>query len=127
MARLSNPPKNILISELPEKDKQRLAFEWQCEHPNETPTTTARIFALKKPATLRKAWERERKRRQMEVAPKHGGYNKILDHDQERALIRYATGHALNGGKGATKMMMYNCAMRFRILQGKEPPSWKWF
>jgi hypothetical protein len=45
----------------------------------------------------------------------HGGHNKILRPEQDSALIRYAAGHCLNGGKGAIKQMMYNCAMRFRV------------
>ena len=42
-------------------------------------------------------------------------------------MIRYSAQHALNGGKGATKQMMYNCAMWFRVEEGMKAPSWKWF
>ena len=75
---------------------------------------------------MQKAWKRERRRTE-QGRRQHGGHNKILRPEQNQALIRYAVNHALNGGKGATKQMMYNCAMYFRVQEGKEAPSWKWF
>jgi len=56
-----------------------------------------------------------------------GGHNKILRPDQHQALIRYAVDQATNGGKGATKQMMYNCAMWLRVQENKSIPSWRWF
>jgi len=130
MARLSSAPKNVLERNLPEKDKLRLALKFLIDHPDEDPATPIRIWKLQKPNTLQKAWRRERKKIELAKAgktPQWGGQNKILRPDQERALIRYAANQCLNGGKGATKQMMYNCAMYFRVKEGKEPPSWKWF
>jgi hypothetical protein len=37
-------------------------------------------------------------------------------------MIRYAAGHYIEGGKGATKQMLYNCAMHIRVEEGKEAP-----
>jgi len=56
-----------------------------------------------------------------------GGQNKILRPDQHAAMIQYAVSHAINGGKGATKQMMYNCAMWLRVQDNKSALSWKWF
>jgi hypothetical protein len=39
---------------------------------------------------------------------KRGGHNKILRPEQYQAIIRYAIDQAINGGKGATKQMLYN-------------------
>src|SRR2546421_1573425 len=58
---------------------------------------------------------------------KKGGQNKILRPDQHQAMIRYAVDQATNGGKGATKQMMYNCAMWLRTQEGKTAPTWRWF
>lgn len=49
----------------------------------------------------------------------HGGHNKILRPEQDSALIQYAAGHCLNRGKDATKQMMYNCAMWFRVQEAR--------
>src|SRR2546423_15033355 len=48
---------------------------------------------------------------------KKGGQNKILRPDQHQAMIRYAVDQATNGGKGATKQMMYNWAMWLRVQE----------
>ena len=42
-------------------------------------------------------------------------------------MILYAVDQATNGGKGATKQMMYNCAMWLRTQEKKPIPSWRWF
>jgi hypothetical protein len=56
-----------------------------------------------------------------------GGQNKILRSDQHRALIQYAVDQATDGGRGATKQMMYNCAMWLRVKEHKSIPTWRWF
>jgi hypothetical protein len=42
-------------------------------------------------------------------------------------MIRYAADQAMDRGKGATKQMMYNCAMWLRVQEGMTIPSWRWF
>jgi hypothetical protein len=42
-------------------------------------------------------------------------------------LIRYIVKHCLNRGKGATKQIIYNCTIWFRVKEGKPTPLWKWF
>jgi hypothetical protein len=117
MPRLSQAPKHVLERDLPEEDKQQLAFDFLREHPSHKPSTIARIWKLDNPRTLAKRWRREKQRRErINKGEKiqRGGQNKILDIAQEKALLRYAAGHALNGGRGATKQMLYNCAMWLR-------------
>jgi hypothetical protein len=119
MARLSNIPTNTLHRDLPEKDKTRLALEWLRENPSETPTTAARIYHLEKPNSLFRAWKRENTR----GGPiQHRSQNKILWPEQHKALIRYMADQAMNGGKGATKQMLYNCAMWQRTQDRKTIP-----
>jgi hypothetical protein len=126
MARLQHAPRNRLLRDLPDKDKIKLALDWLRERPDESPTAAARCFHIKQEKTVQRAWARLR-RKEKEGKPQHGGQNKILRSDQEKTLIRYAAEQCLGGGKGATKQMMYNCAMYFRVTEGKEAPSWKWF
>jgi len=126
MARLRNAPNNALLRDLPSKDKMKQAIQWLRENPDEAPTTAARIYNIKKEKSVIKAWQRERKRIKSD-RPKHGGQNKILKPEQHNAMIRYAVDQATNGGKGATKQMMYNCAMWLRVQENKSVPSWKWF
>ena len=114
MARLRNAPKNTLLRDLPSKDKMKQAIQWLRENPDEAPTTAARIYNIKKEKSVIKAWQRERKRIKSD-RPKHGGQNKILKPEQHNAMIRYAVDQATNGGKGATKQMMYNCAMWLHV------------
>ncbi|KAE8441627.1 hypothetical protein EG329_004636, partial [Mollisiaceae sp. DMI_Dod_QoI] len=52
MARLSRPPKQVLESELPEADKQRLALQFLRDNPTLLPQTAIRIWKLQKPNTL---------------------------------------------------------------------------
>jgi hypothetical protein len=78
MARLASLPKNTLQRDLPEKDKLRQALEFMRKHPKEEATPTARLFNLKKPGTLQKAWNREKKGLRKK---KVGGQNKILRPD----------------------------------------------
>src|SRR5439155_9129932 len=99
--------------------------EFLHENPNETPTTAARLFHLKKEDSVRKAWLRAK--RKGPEPKKKGGQNKILRPDQHQAMIRYAVDQATNGGKGATKQMMYNCAMWPRVQEDKAVPTWRWF
>src|SRR5204863_6141394 len=100
------------------------ALQFLRENPDEKPATAARLYKIEKEGTVRQAWVRERKRKNS-VA--HGGHNKILRSDQHQALIKYAVDQATNGGKGATKQMMYNCAMWLRTQEGKTAPTWRWF
>jgi hypothetical protein len=126
MARLRNAPKNTLLRDLSDKDKIKLAIQWLYENPDESPTTAARCHNIKKEKTLIKAWQREKKRVK-NGRPQWGGQNKILHPEQHNAMIQYAVSQAIDGGKGATKQMMYNCAMWLRVQANKSVPSWKWF
>jgi hypothetical protein len=125
---------------MPEKDKQRDALQWLRCNPDEKPITAARACNVENYQTLKKAWQRERKKLEAlripkklwgqqgkQEKPRWGGQNKILRDDQHAALIQYAVSHAINGGKGATKQMMFNCAMHLRREEKKSPPSWRWF
>jgi hypothetical protein len=124
MARLAQLPRNTLQRNLPEKDKLQQALEFLRENPTEEPTPIARLFNLKKPGTLQKAWIHEQRGLGKK---KNEGQNKILRPNQHQALIQYCIDQAINGGKGATKQMMYNCAMYFRKQEQKSIPSWRWF
>jgi hypothetical protein len=124
MARLSSLPKNTLQRDLPEKDKLQLALQFLRQNPNEKPITAARLYNIKNEGTVQRTWLRERKGLGKK---KRGGQNKILRPDQHQALIKYAADQATGGGKGATKQMMYNCAMWFRVEEKKSIPSWRWF
>jgi hypothetical protein len=122
MAKLAHPPKSTLLRDLPFKDKMKLALDFLHENPHEKPSTAARLYDIKQEDSVRKAWLRERKGKKA-----RGGQNKILRPDQHQALIRYAVDQAINGGKGATKQMMYNCAMWLRVQEHKPVPTWRWF
>ena len=126
MARLNQGPKNTLPRSLPDRDKMPLALQWLRDHPTERPSTAARIYSIKNENTVKKAWQRDRKRR--EKGPSRiGGQNSILDTAQHQALVRFAIDQVTNGGSGATKQMMRNAAAYLRKQQGKEPPSSRWF
>jgi hypothetical protein len=128
MARLNSIPKNTPIRDLPNEDKMRLALQWPRENPTETPTTAARCHAIAKEDSVRQAWRREKKRNERQEKLTGGaGLNKILSPDQHQALLRYAVDHATEGGMGATKQMMFSCAMWLRVQEGKPAPSWRWF
>jgi hypothetical protein len=62
MARLRNAPRNILLQDLPEKEKMKQAIQWLRENSEETPITAARACNIKKENSVKKAWQRERKR-----------------------------------------------------------------
>jgi hypothetical protein len=62
IARLALFPKGIFQRNLPEKNKLRQALEFLRENPIEEPIPTTRLFNLKKPGTLQKAWKHERQR-----------------------------------------------------------------
>ena len=126
MARLRNAPKNTLLRDLPDKDKIKLAIQWLYENLDESPTTAARCHNIKKEKTFIKAWQREKKRVK-NGRPQWGGQNKILRPEQHNAMIQYAVSQAIDGGKGATKQIMYNCIMWLRVQANKSVPSWKWF
>jgi len=127
MARLRNPPKNTLYRNLPPTDKVELALQWLRENPSQTPTTAARIYHIENEKYLIQKWAREKKKDQRQEPVQHGGQNKILRDDQYAAMIRYSADQAMNGRKGATKQMMYSCAMWLRVQEGRSIPSWRWF
>jgi hypothetical protein len=128
MARLSSLPKNAHPRDLPDKEKMQLALQWLRENPTESATTAARCHFIEKEGSLRTAWRRERKRNERPTKLVGGaGWNRILRPDQHQALIRYAVDHATEGGRGATKQMMFNCAMYLRFQEKKSIPTWRWF
>ncbi|PMD63925.1 uncharacterized protein K444DRAFT_609512 [Hyaloscypha bicolor E] len=102
MARLSNLPKNTLLRNMPEKDKLREAIQFLKANPEETPATAARACCVRNEDIVRKAWQRERKK-----------------------MGTYAVSYAINGGKGAIKQIIYNCAIWMRTEDNKTALSWK--
>jgi hypothetical protein len=52
MARLSNAPKNTLLSNLPSKDKLPLAIQWLTNDLIELSSTTAWIYKIEKEDTV---------------------------------------------------------------------------
>jgi hypothetical protein len=62
MARLSNLPKNTLLRNMPEKDKLRKAIQFLKANPEETPATAACAYCIQNEDTVRKVWQRERKK-----------------------------------------------------------------
>jgi hypothetical protein len=127
MARLHSALNDTLHRDLPAKEKMKLALEWLRGNPTESPTTAARIYHIEKEDSVLRAWNREKKKGLQLGTPTHGGHNKILRPEQHQAMIRYAADQATNGGRGATKQMMYNCAMWLRVQENKLVPSWRWF
>jgi hypothetical protein len=125
MARLSNLPNNVLPRDLPLKDRIALALIYLRENPKENPSAACRIYYIEKESSIRQAWYRKKKK----TYPQHpkprqrGGYNKILQRDQHEAMIQYAIDNATNGGKGATKPMLFSYAIWLRKSAGKESPS----
>jgi len=127
MARLVHPPKNAHPQNLPTSERMKLALQFLRDNRDEKATTAARTYHLNE-SSVRKAWSRERNREGRPGKGRGGaGWNRILRPDQHQAIIRYAVDQATNGGRGATKQMMYNCAMRLRVDEGKQPPCWRWF
>jgi hypothetical protein len=122
MARLNNPPKEGLRHTVPDKDKRRLALQWLREHPNEPSTAAARIYHIENEDSLRKAWGQEREKDQRITPIQNGGQNKILRPDQHAAMIQYSLDQATNGGKRATKQMIYNCTMWLRAQESRSIP-----
>jgi hypothetical protein len=90
------------------------AIQWLRENPDESPTVAARIHNIQKEKSVQRAWQREKKRIEKGKL-QWGGHNKILRPEMHNAMIRYAVEQAANGGKGATKQMMFNCAMWLRV------------
>jgi hypothetical protein len=127
MARLHNPPKNTLHQNLPSTDKVELALQWLRANPSQSPTAAARIYHIENEKSLQQKWRREKEKNQRIEPMQRGGQNKILRPDQHAAIIRYSADYAINGGKGATKQMMYNCAMWLRVQEGRSIPSYRWF
>jgi hypothetical protein len=127
MARLQALLRDTLQRDLPQKDKLQLALQFLRDNPKEKSSTAARLYHIEKEGSVQKAWAREKKRMQASKKRHSGGTNKILRPDQHQAMIQYAVDQATNGGKGATKQMMYNCAMWLRVQKHKTIPSWRWF
>jgi DDE superfamily endonuclease len=128
MARLNSLPKNTLIRDIPNKDKMQLALQWLRENPTETPTTAARCHGITRERSVRQAWRREKERdKRTKKLVGGSGQNKILHPDHHQAMIRYAADQAVGGGMGATKQMMFNCAVWLRVQDKKPVPTWRWF
>jgi hypothetical protein len=80
MARLSNLPNYALLRDMPERDKLRKAIQFLKANPEETPATAARAYCVRNEDTVKKTWQRERKK--MGTARvQWGGQNKILRPD----------------------------------------------
>ena len=77
MARLCAPPQKTLQRDLPLKDRIKLALDFLRENPYEKPSTVARLYYIKKEDIVRKAWLREKNRKETV----NGGQNKILRPD----------------------------------------------
>jgi hypothetical protein len=116
MARLASAPKNTSLQNLPDNKKNTIGLAIASDNPRETAAVAARLYFITKGDSIRKAWLQERKRggRAAQVGG-GGGHNKILRPEQHQALIQYTVDQATNGGKGATKQMLYNCAMWLRV------------
>ena len=129
MARLRSAPQNAHPRDLPDKDKMQLALQWLRDNPTEKPTTAACLHFIENKRSVQKAWLRKRKRNTRPDNWKEGsgGHNRILRPDQHQAMIQYAINQATNSGKGATKQIIYNCAMYFRYQEKKPLPTWRWF
>jgi hypothetical protein len=121
MARLANYPISTRESDLPDADKFKLALNWLRNNPSERPATASKIWKLEKPKSHEAAWRRERKKKERGDIRRRG-YNKILIKANYRAIIEYAIRHATNGGKGATKQMIFQCVIIFRRCEEKPPP-----
>ena len=127
MARLSSASKSTHIRDQPDSVKMAQALAWLRDNPDEKPTTAARLHYIENKQSVQQAWRRERKRMEEGKKSGGGGHNKILRPDQHQAMIRYAVDHATNGGMGATKQMIYNCAVYLRFQEKKSLPTWRRF
>jgi hypothetical protein len=129
MARLAHTPKNIHVKDLPNHQKMLLALQWLHSNPRESPTVVARLHFIEQENSVRKAWLQARKKASKAGEKNLGGagMNKILQPEQHQAMIRYAVDQATNRGKGATKQMLYNCAMWLRVQENTAVPLWRWF
>lgn len=106
----------------------RHALDWLHDNPTEKPTTAARLHFIANEHSVQQAWRRKKKESGRKRSGNKGGAgnNRILPPDQHYAMIRYAADHA-TGGIGATKQMLFNCAMYLRVKEHKPIPSWRWF
>jgi hypothetical protein len=115
MAQLNSVSQNVAIQSQPDNIKMRQALNWLRENLTEKPTTAARLHFIPNEQSVQQAWRREKKRYgRPGKAIGGGGWNKILRPDQHQAMIRYAADHATEG-MGATKQMLFNCAMYLRV------------
>jgi len=121
MARLARPPRPTALSKPSNQIKTQQALQWLRDNPDEKPKTAARIWGVENEESFRKAWQRLKKRDFN--ARKPLGRPTVLRPDQHQAMIRYAVDQATNGGKGATKQMMYNCTMWFSVKEQKPIPT----
>ena len=108
-------PKNTLIRDLPDEDKMRLALQWLRENPTETPTTQRVATALRWRAPYDRLGDERRGTRDRR--------NRL----EGLALTRFSAPIMLQEGMGATKQIMFSCAMWLRAQEGKTAPSWRWF
>jgi hypothetical protein len=56
MARLQNAPKNVLLRDLPEKDKLHEAIQFLKDNPDESPATAVCTCGVKNEDIVRKTW-----------------------------------------------------------------------
>jgi hypothetical protein len=62
MARLSNLPNYALLCDIPERDKLRKAIQFLKANPEETPATAVCAYCIRNEDTVKKTWQRERKK-----------------------------------------------------------------
>ncbi|CZS92475.1 uncharacterized protein RAG0_03056 [Rhynchosporium agropyri] len=127
-ARLRQAPKRGLQRHFPDEEKQALAFKWLYDNPTESANTAAKINSLKQPGSLQRKWKRHQEKVSIGARiqpPGSSGHNKILDDAQERALIRFAVDHSLDGRKGATRLLLFQYVCHMRKESKKSPPTWR--
>ena len=132
MVRCRSPSTFEHIRNQPLKIRTQEAIQWLRENPKETAVCAARLHFIENEKSFDTAWRRARKRDEKHrhahrKEKKWGGHTKILEDWQNEAVIKYATDQATNGGKGATRQMLFNCIVYLRHGVHKPPPSWRWF
>jgi hypothetical protein len=87
---------------------------WALEHPEETPTTAARIYHVKEDS-IRKVVLRSRKKQRNSEGRynSHGGNNKILNEAQEEAIRQYCY-EQWEMGLGASHAMVFAAICHLR-------------
>jgi hypothetical protein len=105
------------------KDRLLEAKLWLQENPEESITTASRIFKLPR-TTLSSSIQRAI--RQLQLAKRPGGQNRILTSSQERAIHQFIESY-LNHGLLPTKGVLQAAISRLQQLKNKPPPSNSWF